>query len=41
MIVDDEPFNITAIMGMLKVLKFKQFDKVDICYNGEESLGLV
>ena len=41
MIVDDEIFNIVAIKGLMKVLGFDEFDLVDCCFNGEESVGLI
>ena len=41
MMVDDEPFNIQALMGLLGVLKMSRLDLVDVCYNGEESVRLM
>ena len=41
MIVDDEVFNIFAVKGLLKVLGYNMEDKIDECYNGEQSVELV
>ena len=36
MIADDEPFNIAALLGIMRVLGLKNVDGiVDTCYNGE------
>ena len=33
---DDEPFNIVALQGLMKVLGLKNVEEiVDTCYNGE------
>lgn len=41
MVVDDEPFNIMAVKGMMRVLKFDYRDLVDSCRNGEEAVRLM
>lgn len=41
MLVDDEPFNIECLQGLMKILGMKHMGLVDICYNGEESLQLI
>ena len=41
LLVDDEPFNIMAIEGMMKVVGFNDYEKyVDRCYNGEQSVAM-
>ena len=41
MVVDDDPYNIQAILGLMSVLKMKNIDEIDVCYNGEESCKLI
>ena len=42
MVVDDEAFNIKAILGMLRTLKVEPhvFNLVDSCNNGQEAVRL-
>jgi hypothetical protein len=42
MIVDDEAFNILALEGLMRILGLKDIkERVDKCYNGEQSVDLV
>ena len=41
MVVDDEPFNIEAVKGLLRVLKFDSAQHVDYGYNGEEAVSFM
>jgi len=41
MVVDDEPFNIEAVKGLLRVLKFDSVKHVDYGYNGEEAVEFI
>ena len=41
-VVDDEPFNVQAIIGLMKVLKMQNLDKlVDTCQDGTETVELI
>ncbi len=35
MVVDDEPFNIQAIEGMMAILRLVDLSLIDKCFNGE------
>ena len=42
MVVDDEAFNIEAVKGLMKVLKFDSGESLtDFGYNGEQSVQLI
>lgn len=41
-IADDEPFNITALLSLLKVMKMKDVSTlVDVCHDGSETVELL
>ena len=40
-ITDDESFNIMAIKGLFRVLRMQDMDRVDVCYNGEDTCRLI
>lgn len=41
MVVDDEPFNVDAMVHILKMLGVPTTIKIDTCFNGQEALTLV
>ena len=41
MLVDDEVFNIFAVQGLMRVLGLDQRVKIDVCYNGEQSVNFI
>ena len=41
MVVDDEPFNIKAIVGMMLTLRMPNRHIVDTCLNGEQAIELM
>ena len=41
MLVDDEPFNINALQGLMTVLKMQNMNLVDVCFGGEQAVALM
>ena len=41
MLVDDEPFNINALHGLMTVLKMPHIDKIDASFSGEDAVALM
>ena len=41
MVVDDEPFNVQALVTILRLLGLPNTVQIDTCYNGQEAVNLV